>query len=188
MAKAALVDGLVNDALALLGAFEDERAPAEATSAFGLLALVAGQDVEQGDDGTWQIARKVAPDRVISVVDPETRHMHKSRSEYRDGYKAHIAIEPETGLVTASGNRWHRSEAWRTLRRLARSATPAKASSLHPHDLRHAFVTLSLDAGASLRDVQDAAGHADPRTTRRYDRARQNLDRHPTYALAGLIT
>ena len=75
---------------------------AEATSALGLLALVAGQDVEQDDDGTWKIARKVAPDRVISTVDPEARHMHKSRSEYRDGYKAHIAIEPETGLVTAA--------------------------------------------------------------------------------------
>ncbi len=102
VAKAALVDGLVNDALALLAAFEDEREEAEATSALGLLALVAGQDVDQGEDGTWQIARKVAPDRVISTVDPEARHMHKSRSEYRDGYKAHIAIEPETGLVTAA--------------------------------------------------------------------------------------
>jgi len=91
-------------------------------------------------------------------------------------------------FVTASGARWHRSEAWRTLRRLAKMAVPDKASSLHPHDLRHAFVTLSLDTGASLRDVQDAAGHADPRTTRRYDRARHNLDRHPTYALAGLLS
>ncbi len=102
VAKAALVDGLVNDALALLAAFEDEIEEAESTSALGLLALVAGQDVEQGDDGTWLIARKVAPDRVISTVDPEARHMHKSRSEYRDGFKAHIAIEPETGLVTAA--------------------------------------------------------------------------------------
>ena len=102
VAKAVLVDGLVNDALALLAAFEDESEEAEATSALGLLALVAGQDVEQGEDGTWRIARKVAPDRVISVVDPEARHMHKSRSEYRDGYKAHLVIEPETGLVTAT--------------------------------------------------------------------------------------
>lgn len=97
--------------------------------------------------------------------------------------------ERSTGplFVTRNGVRWHRSEAWRVLRRLAREAVPTKANSLHPHDLRHAFVTLSLDAGASLRDVQDAAGHADPRTTRRYDRARHNLDRHPTYALAGLV-
>jgi len=91
-------------------------------------------------------------------------------------------------FVTASGARWHRSEAWWTLRRLARAALPDKAGSLHPHDLRHAFVTLSLDAGASLRDVQDAAGHADPRTTRRYDRARHNLDKHPTYALTSLLS
>jgi site-specific recombinase XerD len=90
-------------------------------------------------------------------------------------------------FATATGKRWQRSEAWRTLRRLARRAVPGKATTLHPHDLRHAFVTLSLDAGASLRDVQDAAGHADPRTTRRYDRARHNLDRHPTYLLASQL-
>lgn len=102
VAKEALVNGLVTDALTLLAAFEENVKEAEATSALGLLALVAGQDVEQADDGTWKIARKVAPDRVISTVDPEARHMHKSRSEYRDGFKAHIAIEPETGLVTAA--------------------------------------------------------------------------------------
>jgi len=102
VAKASLVDGLVRDALSLLAAFGDVSENADASSALGLLALVAGQDVEQETDGTWKIARKVAPDRVISTVDPEARHMHKSRSVYRDGYKAHIAIEPETGLVTAA--------------------------------------------------------------------------------------
>ena len=101
VAKANLVDGLVNDALTLLGAFESATEDADAGTALGLLALVAGQDVEQDDDGTWKIAQRVAPDRIISTVDPEARHMHKSRSEYRDGYKAHIAIEPDTGLVTA---------------------------------------------------------------------------------------
>jgi len=102
LAKAQLVDALVADALQLLGAFEGTEQGADGVAALGLLALVAGQDVEQGDDGTWKIAQKVAPDRVISTVDPEARHMHKSRSEYRDGYKAHIAVEPETGLVTAA--------------------------------------------------------------------------------------
>jgi len=52
---------------------------------------------------------------------------------------------------------------------------------------RHAFVTTMLDAGVDLRDVQIAARHADPRTTTRYDRARQNLDRHRNYILAAYM-
>jgi IS5 family transposase len=103
VAKQALVSGLVNDALALVRALEGIELTGEQADAVGLLALVAGQDVEPGDeDGTWRIAQRVAPDRILSTVDPETRHMHKSRSEYRDGYKAHLAVEPETGLVTAA--------------------------------------------------------------------------------------
>jgi len=101
VAKAALIDGLVKDALAIISASPEQPSSPEAAGALGLLALVAGQDVEQDEDETWRVAQKVAPDRVISVVDPEARHMHKSRSEYRDGYKAHIAVEPETGLLTA---------------------------------------------------------------------------------------
>ena len=57
----------------------------------------------------------------------------------------------------------------------------------HPHMLRHTYVTTMLDAGVDLRDVQIAARHADPRTTMRYDRARQNLDRHPNYILAAYM-
>jgi len=103
IAKAALITGLVNDALAILDALEHVALTAEQAEAVGLLALVAGQDVEPGDtDGTWQIAQRVAPDRTISTVDPDARHMHKSVSEYRDGYKAHLAVEPETGLITAA--------------------------------------------------------------------------------------
>jgi IS5 family transposase len=103
VAKDGLVSGLVSDALAVLDALEGAELDAEQGDALGLLALVAGQDVEPGDeDGEWRIARQVASDRVISTVDPESRHMHKSRSEYRDGYKAHLAVEPETGLITAA--------------------------------------------------------------------------------------
>jgi IS5 family transposase len=101
VARGELVNALVNDALAVLGACAEVEEP-EGASAIGLLALVAGQDVELSDDGRWRIVRGVAKDRVISVVDPEARHMHKSRSEYRDGYKAHLAVEPETGLITAA--------------------------------------------------------------------------------------
>jgi len=102
-AKAALVSGLVNDARAIIDAVDGVDLDDAQADAVGLLALVAGQDVEPGDeDGTWRIAQRVAPDRVISTVDPDSRHMHKSRSVYRDGYKAHVAVEPDTGLITAT--------------------------------------------------------------------------------------
>src|SRR6266571_4036315 len=103
VAKQGLVSALVNDALALIEATHGPGLTAGQRDAMGLLALVAGQDVEPGDEeGTWRIAGRVAPDRIISTVDPEARHMHKSRSEYRDGYKAHIAVEPDTGIITAA--------------------------------------------------------------------------------------
>ena len=103
VAKDELVSALVGDALAVLKAVQKAELSAEQSEAVGLLALVAGQDVEPGEEpGTWRIAERVAPDRVISTVDPEARHMHKSRSEYRDGYKAHLAVEPETGIITAA--------------------------------------------------------------------------------------
>ena len=102
VARDELVSGLVNDAVAILDALDDADLDDEGTRLVGLLGLVAGQDVEPGEtEGTWRIARRVAKDRVISTVDTETRHMHKSPSSYRDGYKAHIAVEPETGIITA---------------------------------------------------------------------------------------
>ena len=101
-ARNELVSGLVNDALAILGRLDGADLDGDQDQLVGLLALVAGQDVEAGDEaGTWRIANRVAKDRVISTVDPEARHMHKSRSQYRDGYKAHLAVEPETGIITA---------------------------------------------------------------------------------------
>jgi hypothetical protein len=96
-----LVSGLVNDALAVLAAVGEVEGDAEQAEAVALLALVAGQDVEPGQrPGSWRIARRVAPDRVISTVDPQARHARKTSTQRRDGFKAHIAAEPETGLVT----------------------------------------------------------------------------------------
>ena len=107
-AKQDLVSDLVNDALAVLEALTGEDAPRRedaAADALGLLALVAGQDVEpaedsDGTDGRWRIARKVAPDRLISTVDRQARHTRKSKSKRRDGFRGHVATEPETGLIT----------------------------------------------------------------------------------------
>jgi integrase/recombinase XerD len=79
-----------------------------------------------------------------------------------------------------------RHAATRRLRRLATESV-VRLPRMHPHMLRHTFVTTMLDAGVDLRDVQIAARHADPRTTMRYDRARNNLDRHPNYILAAYM-
>jgi integrase/recombinase XerD len=81
--------------------------------------------------------------------------------------------------------RMDRHAAGRIVRRVARKASLDKKIS--PHTLRHAFITAALDAGVPLRDVQEAASHADPRTTMRYDRARVSLDRHPTYIVAAFL-
>jgi hypothetical protein len=107
-AKQALVSDLVNDALAVLAELTGPDAPERddaAADALGLLALIAGQDVEpagdsDGTDGRWRIARKVAPDRVISTVDTQARHTRKSKSQRRDGFRGHVAAEPEAGLIT----------------------------------------------------------------------------------------
>jgi len=110
-ARAALVDGLVRDARAVLAAIAAGDAPTEgaAADAVGLLALVAGQDVEHvpdpddpGGGGRWRIARRVAADRVISTVDPDARHAHKTVHRRTDGFTAHVVVEPDTGLITAT--------------------------------------------------------------------------------------
>ncbi len=105
-AREALISALVNDALALLAEIEGLKLTQEQSRTVALLALLAGQDVEpaedsDGTDGRWRIARKVARDRVISVVDPDARHAHKTVHRRQDGFKAHLAAEPDTGLVTA---------------------------------------------------------------------------------------
>ncbi len=105
-AREQLIDALVGDAHRLLGHLPEQELAPKAAEAVALLALIAGQDVEpvedsDGTDGRWRIVRKVAPDRVISTVDPETRHVHKTVHRRQDGFKAHIAIEPDTGLITS---------------------------------------------------------------------------------------
>ena len=104
-ARDRLVDGLVSDAHRLLGHLPEQDLGPRAAEAVALLALVAGQDVEpvegsDGTDGRWRIARQVAADRVISTVDPDTRHVHKTVHRRQDGVKAHVAIEPDTGIIT----------------------------------------------------------------------------------------
>ena len=185
-AKQALVSDLVNDALAVLAELAGPGAPergAAAADALGLLALVAGQDVEpaDGSDGTggrWRIARKVAPDRVISTVDRQARHTRKSKSKRRDGFRGHVAAEPDTGLITdcemtmAAGDGSTDAENGVKMAkrdRFHRTGTRAKPHDDQPHDQPHddqphdepgleVYGDSAYGSGQARADYQ-AAGH-----------------------------
>ena len=90
-------------------------------------------------------------------------------------------------LATASGGRLRQGHLWELVRRLARMAGIGAWEELSPHSLRHSAITFAPDAGAALRDVQDYAGHKDPRTTRRYDHSRDSLDRNAAYTVAAYL-
>jgi hypothetical protein len=93
-ARAALVDTRARDAHAVLGVLQGRSLPTAVAEAARLVAAVVGQDLEQAGDGSFRIARKVAADRVISTVDPDARHGHKSSARGFDGYKGHASVDP----------------------------------------------------------------------------------------------
>lgn len=150
----------------------------------GLLGLrifeATGSDIEDlGEEHGHRVLRvRGKGDKVVLVpLPPAVGRAIERATDNRDGGPI---------LLNRRGTRMDRHCATRRLRRLAEEAG-VKLPRMHPHMLRHTFVTTMLDAGVDLRDVQIAARHADPRTTMRYDRARKNLDRHPNYILAAYM-
>jgi IS5 family transposase len=101
-ARAALVDARARDAQAVLEILEGRLLPAAVAQAARLLGAVVGQDLEQAGDGSFRIARKVAADRVLSVVDPDARHGHKTSARGFDGYKGHASVDPDSELIMAT--------------------------------------------------------------------------------------
>jgi hypothetical protein len=101
-AREALLDALARDAYAILAQLDDRIVSTELQQAARLLATVVGQDIEQRADGVFRILRGVAKDRVISTVDPEARHGHKTAARGFDGYKGHVAVDPESEIITAT--------------------------------------------------------------------------------------
>jgi hypothetical protein len=101
-AREAMIDALARDGWALLAALDGREVSREMVQAGELLATVLGQDLEQRGDGVFRIARRVAPNRVISTVDPESRHGHKTAARGFDGYKGHIALDPESEIITGT--------------------------------------------------------------------------------------
>ena len=101
-ARKVLVDALAKDGTAVLGVLDGRELGPVLAQAGALLATVLGQDLDIGADGVFMIARRVAPDRVISTVDPQARHGHKTSAHRFDGYKGHIAIDPDVEVITAT--------------------------------------------------------------------------------------
>ncbi len=101
-ARESLVHALATDARACLALLEGRELGEALTQAAALVATVVGQDLDQGADGVFTIARRVARDRVISTVDTQTRHGRKTSARGFDGYKGHIAIDPDSELITAT--------------------------------------------------------------------------------------
>lgn len=100
--REALVDALARDACALLACLHDRECSAQVIDAATLLATVVGQDIEQTESGTFRLATSVAPNRVISTVDSDARHGHKTSARKFDGYKGHVAIDPDSEIITAA--------------------------------------------------------------------------------------
>ena len=144
-AKDGLVSALVNDANAVVAALAGADLDEDAASALALLALAAGQDVEpaegsDGRDGRWRIARKVAEDRVIPAADPGARHTRKSPGARRDEYRALVAADPDTGIITdekLTGPPGRRTPT----RPLPRSSWPLRPPEVHAAQARAATVT-----------------------------------------------
>jgi integrase/recombinase XerD len=202
--------GLTRDqALALIAAADQARGPQRArTSALIAVLLLTGARVSEltgadlEDLGTdrghriLRVTRKGGRRQALGLPAPAVERLDAYLAA-RGELAGLPAVPGQPGarmprralFATHTGARLFPADVWHLIRRLGRSAgLPGDlVSRLGPHAMRHSFATLYLDAGGSLRDLQDAMGHADPRTTRRYDRARFSLDRSPGYVLASYL-
>ncbi len=163
MAQQGLIDSRAKDGYALLAHLEGLELGQAVSEAAALLATVLGQDLETGDDGTFRIARRVAPDRVISTVDPDTRHGRKTSSRGFDGYKGHAAIDPDTEIITAvvvsPGNAGDGSVAKDLIKDLVKSdevaaQVPRDRGGANPETSEPERCTVYGDAGDGTGELQ----------------------------------
>lgn len=130
---------------------------------------------------TLTVRRKGGKTAKVAVPAPAVEalntYLESTGQELVTGTRAGVPL-----FTTGTGKRWAASEAFRAVQRLSRSA--GISGHISPHSLRHTFATIALGAGTTLHDLQDSMGHADPRTTRRYDRARHTLEKAAGYDVA----
>jgi IS5 family transposase len=164
-ARAALIDALARDGEAVLVTLEGEPLAPPLAEAATLLATVLGQDLEGGPDGRIRIARRVAADRVISTVDPDTRHGHKTEAKGFDGYKGHVALDPDHELVTSvavtPGNAGDASVALALLETELADAAPAEPPVVYgdaAYGTGPVLAALEAAGATSRLKVQPASG------------------------------
>ena len=147
------MDALANDGHAALAVLEGLELEAAVSQAGELLATLLGQDLDTCEDGVFRIARRVAKDRIISTVDPEARHGHKTATRGFDGYKGHVAIDPDSEIITATvvtaGNTGDAASAAGLL--AEELATPAAPEGSEVKD-----------AGPAVAEKDTGEGHASP--------------------------
>jgi Transposase DDE domain/Transposase domain (DUF772) len=160
-AREQLIDSRARDAHACLALLEDRPLGPEMSEAAQLLAAVVGQDLERGEDDRLRIARRVAPDRIISTVDPQARHGHKTNARSFDGYKGHIAIDPDAEVITATavtaGNVGDAAVAKDLLREcLSSRGAPARGVGAGSSEAVEVYGDSAYGAGAVLRALDHA--------------------------------
>ncbi|HEY7146954.1 MAG TPA: IS1182 family transposase [Streptosporangiaceae bacterium] len=162
-AREELVDALARDARALLGILEGRELEPALAQAVQLLATVTGQDLEQDAAGVFTIARRVAADRVISTVDPEARHGHKTSARGFDGYKGHVAVDPDSEIITATGatpgNSGDAEAAGDLLAGLLRGDQDGAADPAGGQDKPAVYGDAAYGAGELLERIEDAGLH-----------------------------
>jgi site-specific recombinase XerD len=201
--------GLTRDqALALLGAADHSSGPQQKRSAaLVAILLFTGARVSEAisadveDLGVSRghrvitVTRKGGKRQDLVIPAPAVERLDayltsRKDIDYRPAVPGESAARPRRPLfATSNGRHMLPDDVRRLLASLGHKANfpDELIKRLGPHVMRHGFATLALDAGVPLRDVQDAMGHADPRTTRRYDRSRENLDRSPGLTLASYL-
>jgi DDE family transposase/transposase-like protein DUF772 len=163
-AREALIDSRAGDAYRCLAVLDGRDVGPAVTEAARLLATVVGQDLEEGDDGVLRIARNVASDRVISTVDPDARHGHKTVHRSFDGYKGHVSVDPDSEIIVAAtvtaGNVGDAAAAGELLEEFISKALPRRARPLAPAEPE---ATVYGDAAYGTGSLLDklAAAHVD---------------------------
>ena len=190
-AREQLIDSRARDGFAVLALIDGRELVEPVEQAAALLATVLGQDLATGEDGVFRIARRVGKDRVISTVDPDTRHGHKTAARGFDGYKGHLAVDPDSEIITATtvtpGNTGDAAVAADLIADLGRTDAAGNDAARN-HAARNHADRNHADRNHAARDRSDHTGRAAHGVRRQGGRGRAGPPPHSIPAQLELLT